>query len=110
MTVSAPSSITNSPVLLMVLVISIGFNILAGAQAVTTLLPDQRVDSLVTQFIDAKQVQEIGRVVAGGLEELLDEEKMNKRRRKRKRKIKKSEGQRVEEEELYSYSDLPRLF
>ena len=109
MTVSAPSSITNSPVLLLVLVISIGFNILAGAQAVTTLLPDQRVDSLVTQFIDAKEVQEIGRVVAGGLEELLDEEKMNKRRRKRKRKIKKS-GQRVEEEELYSYSDLPRLF
>ena len=110
MTVSAPSSITNSPVMLLVLVISIGFNILAGAQAVTTLLPGQRVDSLVTQFIDAKEVQEIGRVVAGGLEELLDEEKMNKRRRKRKRKIKKSEGQRVEEEELYSYSDLPRLF
>ena len=96
--------------LLLVLVISLGFNILAGAQAVSTLLPDQRVDSLVTQFIDAKQVEEIGSLVAGGLEELFDEEKISRRRRKRKRKIQKSEKQAEEEEELYSYSDLPRLF
>merc|ERR1712142_98491 len=83
-TVSAPSSITNSPVLLVALAISLGFNLLAGAQAVRTLLPDQRVDSFVTQLIDAKQAEEISNLMAGGLEEIFEEEKMNKRRRKRK--------------------------
>ena len=54
-TVSDLSSITNSPVLLVALSISLGFNLLAGGQAVWTLLPDQRVDSFVTQFTKSKQ-------------------------------------------------------
>ena len=69
-TVSDLSSITNSPVLLLVLSISLGFNLLAGAQAVWTLLPDQRVDSFVTQFTKSKQASKF----AGAFDSLEGEE------------------------------------
>ena len=69
-TVSDLSSITNSPVLLLALSISLGFNLLAGAQAVWTLLPDQRVDSFVTQFTKSKQASKF----AGAFDSLEGEE------------------------------------
>ena len=96
--------------LLMVLVLSIGFNLIAGAQAARSLLSDQRMDHLVTQFTESKEMEEFGGLVAEGLEELFDEETFNKRRRKRKRKNKKGEKTIMPEEKLYAYSDLPRLF
>ena len=109
MTVSAPSSITNSPVLLLVLVISIGFNILAGAQAVTTLLPDQRVDSLVTQFTDAKQGEEIVNLAATRFASIFEDLGVRRRIVNGDRE---NQGQDIfhQTEELYAYSDLPRLF
>ena len=109
MTVSAPSSITNSPVMLLVLVISIGFNILAGAQAVTTLLPGQRVDSLVTQFTDAKQGEEFVNLAATRFASIFDDLGVRRRVVNGDRE---NQGQDVfhQTEELYAYSDLPRLF
>ena len=102
---------TSSPVVLMVLVLSIGFNLIAGAHAARTLMSEQRMDHLVTQFTEAQEIEELGGLMATGLEELFDEDKLNKRRRKRKRKNNIREKDIFQqEEELYSYSDLPRLF
>ena len=94
----------------MVLVISIGLNQIAGAQAARTLIPEQRMDHLVTQFTEAQDMEEIGGLMAVGLEELFDEDKLNKRRRKIKRKKNNRKNIFQQEEELYAYSDLPRLF
>ena len=95
----------------MVLVLSIGFNLIAGAQAARTLLPEQRMDHLVTQFTESQDMEELGGLMAAGLEELFDGEKLNKRRRKRKRKNNNREKNIFQqEEELYAYSDLPKLF
>ena len=83
--VTAPSFITSSPMVLMVLILSIGFNLIAGAQAARTLIPEQRMDHLVTQFTESQEIEELGGLMAVGLEELFDEDKLNKRRRERKR-------------------------
>ena len=74
-------------------------------------MSEQRMDHLVTRFTESQEMEELGGLMAAGLEELFDEEKLNKRRRKRKRKYKNREKNIFQqEEELYAYSDLPRLF
>ena len=74
-------------------------------------MSEQRMDHLGTQFFEAQKIEELGGLMASGLEELFDEEKLNKRRRKRKQKNNIREKDIFQqEEELYAYSDLPRLF
>ena len=69
------------------------------------------MDHLVTQFTESQKIEELGGLMAAGLEELFDGEKLNKRRRKRKRMNNNREKNIFQqEEELYAYSDLPRLF
>merc|ERR1719291_1352684 len=48
--VSVPNPVTSSPMLLIFLVVSIGFNLLVGMQVATTIFSEQRMDDLVTQF------------------------------------------------------------
>jgi len=110
-TVSAPNSITNSPVLLVALAISIGFNLLAGAQAVRTLLPDQRVDSFVTQFTESKQGEEIAAIAASKFAGVFDSLGVRRRVVNGDREDMGLDlYNQPQTEELYSYSDLPRLF
>ena len=84
-TVTAPTSISSSPMLLMVLVLSIGFNLIAGAQAARTIIPQQRMDHLVSNINVAEELEGL---VDIGLTELFDEEKPLKKRRRKKRKKK----------------------
>ena len=71
---------TSSPVLLMVLVLSIGFNMIAGAQAAKTLLPEQRMDHLVTNINVSQELEGLRALADVGLPELFDEGR-NKRKR-----------------------------
>ena len=98
----------------MVLVLSIGFNLLAGAQAARGLLTEQRMDNLVTQFTemeDFSEPQEMeGLGALAGLAGLFGGDGGVRRR------VVSEDTGHVEtnifqpQEELYSYSDLPRLF
>ena len=72
---------TSSPVLLMVFVISIGFNLIAGAQAARTLMSEQRVDNLVTQFTEAQDMEGLGGLAAAGLSGLFEQGEGVRRRK-----------------------------
>merc|ERR1711892_224610 len=112
--VSAPSPVTSSPVLLMVLVLSIGFNLLAGAQAATDLLTEQRMDHLVTQFTDMEgfndppEMEGLGALA--GLAGLFGGDDGVRRRVINEDTGNTAHNTFQPQEELYSYSDLPRLF
>ena len=109
--VSVPNPVTSSPVLLMVLVVSIGFNLLVGAQVATTIFSEQRMDDLVTQFSASEEMAGLGSLAALGLTGLFEEENMNKRRRKKNRNNKSAEKDFFQpSEKFYAYSDLPRKF
>merc|ERR1711892_161889 len=112
--VSAPSPVTSSPVLLMVLVLSIGFNLLVGAQAARGLLTEQRMDHLVTQFTDMEgfsDPQEMeGFGALAGLAGLFGGDDGVRRRVINEDTGNTAHNTFQPHEELYSYSDLPRLF
>ena len=70
----------------MVLVLSIGFNLIAGAQAARNLLSEKRMDNLVTKLDVSQELEGLGALADLGLTELFDEEKpLKKRRNERKR-------------------------
>ena len=108
--VTAPSSITSSPMVLMVLILSIGFNLIAGAQAARTLIPEQRMDHLVTQFIEAQDMEGLGGLAAVGLAGLFEQDGGVRRRKINGKKETTESNVFQPSQELYAYSDLPRLF
>ena len=82
--VSVSNPVTSSPLMLMVLVISIGFNLLAGALAATNILSEQRMDDIVTQFNASEEMAAFGGLAVAGLNGLFEEENINRRRRNKK--------------------------
>ena len=107
--VSVPNPVTSSPVLLMVLIVSIGFNLLVGMQVATSIFSEQKMDDIVTQFIASDEMAGLGGLAATELAGLFQEENMNRRKRKKNGINKYSENNFSQsKEELYAYSDLPR--
>ena len=100
------SSVASSPVLLVILIISLGFNLLVGLQGASSILGEERMDNLVTQFTNTENIREIGSLLDSGLKSFERGQSVKRRKKKRRKSMKKNE----KEEELYSYSDLPRLF
>ena len=96
------SSVASSPVLLVILVISLGFNLLVGLQGASSILGEERMDSLVTQFTNTENIREIGSLLDSGLKSFERVQTVNRKKKKRRKSVKKEEM----EEELYAYSDL----
>ena len=62
---------------------------MAGPQAARSLLSDQRIDHLMTQFTDKTlEMDGLEAPIDVGLRDLVEEEKITKKRRKKKRRKK----------------------
>ena len=103
--VSVPSGLfAVSPIILVILVVSIGINLLIGSQVARSFFGEQRVDSsAVTQFTDTQPFisqpsfkQEAFDSLLEGISRWSSQES--------------SQDRISANEEYYSYSDLPRLF
>ena len=73
-------------------------------------MSEQRMDHPVTQFTEDQEIEGLGGLVAAGLAGLFEQDE-GVRRRKINGKKESIESNFVQPlEELYAYSDLPRLF
>ena len=73
-------------------------------------MSEQRMDHLVTQFTEAQDLEGLGGLAAAGLAGLFKQDEVLRRRKMNGRKETIESNFFQPSEELYAYSDLPRLF
>ena len=73
-------------------------------------MSEQRMDHLVTQFTDAQEMEGLGGLAAAGLAGLFEKDEGVIRRKINGKKETIESNFFQPSEELYAYSDLPRLF
>ena len=100
-TVSVPAGLfAVSPIILVILVVSIGINLLIGSQVARSFIAEQRVDSsAISQFTDTRPFISQPSAFNSLLEGI-----------SRWSSQESSQDRTSANEEYYSYSDLPRLF